>query len=116
MMPHPIRRWASAIAAIALAVMTLAGVSSSAPAEDAFQAWLQSIWPEAEKLGVSRATFEAATRGLTPDLSPLIASVIGMALRMSNCVRGRSRPFRRARTGRTGRCGGLCGRWRVMRR
>lgn len=69
MMPHPIRRWASAIAAIALAVMTLAGVSSSASAEDAFQAWLQSMWPEAEKLGVSRATFEAATRGLTPDLS-----------------------------------------------
>ena len=69
MMPHPIRRWASAIAAIALAVMTLAGVSSSASADDAFQAWLQSMWPEAEKLGVSRATFEAATRGLTPDLS-----------------------------------------------
>lgn len=69
MMPHPIRRWASAIAAIALAVMTLAGVSSSASADDAFQTWLQSMWPEAEKLGVSRATFEAATRGLTPDLS-----------------------------------------------
>ncbi len=69
MMPHPIRRWASAIAAIALAVMTLVGVSSSASADDAFQAWLQSMWPEAEKLGVSRATFEAATRGLTPDLS-----------------------------------------------
>ncbi len=69
MMPHPIRRWASAIAAIALAVMTLAGVLSSASADDAFQTWLQSIWPEAEKLGVSRATFDAATRGLTPDLS-----------------------------------------------
>ncbi|MFO1097201.1 MAG: lytic murein transglycosylase [Xanthobacteraceae bacterium] len=49
--------------------MTLAGVSSSASADDAFQTWLQSMWPEAEKLGVSRATFEAATRGLTPDLS-----------------------------------------------
>jgi lytic murein transglycosylase len=69
MMPHPIRRWASAIAAIALAVMTLVGVSSSASADDAFQAWLQSMWPEAEKLGVSRATFDAATRGLEPDLS-----------------------------------------------
>ena len=69
MMPHPIRRWASAFAAITLTFMALVSISPSASADTAFQAWLQSLWPEAEKLGVSRATFDAATRGLEPDLS-----------------------------------------------
>ena len=35
----------------------------------AFARWLESLWPEAQQRGVSRATFEAATRGLEPDLS-----------------------------------------------
>ena len=35
----------------------------------AFQAWLQSVWPQAQEHGVSRATFDTATRGLEPDLS-----------------------------------------------
>ena len=38
-------------------------------ADAAFEQLLQSLWPEAQKLGVSRATFDAATRGLEPDLS-----------------------------------------------
>ncbi len=38
-------------------------------ADAAFQAWLQSLWPQAQELGVSRATFDLATRGLEPDLS-----------------------------------------------
>ena len=29
-----------------------------------FQSWLQSLWPQAQDLGVSRATFDSATRGL----------------------------------------------------
>jgi lytic murein transglycosylase len=41
----------------------------AARADVAFQNFLQSLWPEAQKLGVSRATFEAATRALEPDLS-----------------------------------------------
>lgn len=69
MMPLSIRRWASVFAAITLALIALVGMASSASADTAFQAWLQSLWPEAEKLGVSRATFDAATRGLEPDLS-----------------------------------------------
>ena len=31
--------------------------------------FIQSLWPEAQALGVSRATFDDATRGLKPDLS-----------------------------------------------
>src|SRR5277367_6322337 len=40
-----------------------------AHADDAFQTWLQSLWPQAQALGISRATFDSATRGLEPDLS-----------------------------------------------
>jgi lytic murein transglycosylase len=38
-------------------------------ADPAFQTWLQSLWPQAQALGVSRATFDEATRGLEPDLT-----------------------------------------------
>jgi lytic murein transglycosylase len=34
-----------------------------------FQKWLQGLWPEAQKMGVSRAIFEAATRDIEPDKS-----------------------------------------------
>jgi lytic murein transglycosylase len=40
-----------------------------ARADAAFQAWLQSLWPQAQSLGVSRATFDQATNNLEPDLS-----------------------------------------------
>jgi lytic murein transglycosylase len=44
-------------------------LASYAAADTAFQDWLQSLWPQAQVLGVSRATFDAATRGVEPDLS-----------------------------------------------
>lgn len=34
-----------------------------------FEKWLEALWPAAREQGVSRATFDAATRGLEPDLS-----------------------------------------------
>jgi lytic murein transglycosylase len=40
-----------------------------ARADAAFRAFLQTLWPQAQALGVSRATFDRATRGLEPDLS-----------------------------------------------
>jgi lytic murein transglycosylase len=46
-------------------LMVIGGVR----ADPAFQAWLQALWPQAQALGVSRATFDAATNGLEPDLS-----------------------------------------------
>lgn len=40
------------------------------PAADAvFQKWLFELWPAAQQLGVTRATFDAATRSLEPDLT-----------------------------------------------
>ena len=41
---------------------------TSAFADAAFDRWLESLWPQAQSLGVSRTTFDAATRGLEPDL------------------------------------------------
>ena len=43
--------------------------ANQAFADAAFQRWLGAIWPEAEAMGMSRATFDTATRGLEPDLS-----------------------------------------------
>lgn len=41
----------------------------AAPADDAFRDFLEELWPEAQTLGVSRQTFDAATRDLEPDLA-----------------------------------------------
>jgi lytic murein transglycosylase len=43
--------------------------ASPARADDTFHQFLESLWPEVQKMGVARATFEAATRGLEPDLT-----------------------------------------------
>jgi lytic murein transglycosylase len=53
--------------ALLLAVVMLGAASHAA--DSAFQQFLQSTWPQAQQLGVSRQTFDAATRGLEPDLS-----------------------------------------------
>ena len=36
-------------------------------ADPAFTQFIASLWPEAQAAGVSRATFDAETRGLEPD-------------------------------------------------
>jgi lytic murein transglycosylase len=43
--------------------------AARAHADAAFEQWLAGVWPEAQANGVSRATFDAATRGLEPDFS-----------------------------------------------
>jgi lytic murein transglycosylase len=51
------------------AILVCLMVTGAAPAyaDAAFQQWLQTLWPNAQKLGVSRAIFDKATRGLEPD-------------------------------------------------
>jgi lytic murein transglycosylase len=57
-------------AAVFVGSWLAAAVLASAQAADpAFQSWLEEVWPQAQALGVSRATFDAATRGLEPDLT-----------------------------------------------
>jgi lytic murein transglycosylase len=55
-------------AAVVLVTAMCSPVGAQTPPV-AFQQWLQDTWPDAQKLGVSRKTFDDATRGLTPDLS-----------------------------------------------
>lgn len=55
------------LAAVALVLaMTL---PNHALADSAFDRFLESMWPRAEKIGVTRPVFDAAIKGLTPDLS-----------------------------------------------
>ena len=44
-------------------------VDGEAATDAGFHAWLESVWPRAQEFGISRATFDLATRGLEPDLS-----------------------------------------------
>jgi lytic murein transglycosylase len=47
----------------------IAGLAVPAFADASFDRFLESLWPRAQQLGVTRAIFEAATRGLKPDYS-----------------------------------------------
>jgi lytic murein transglycosylase len=53
----------------ALLIAVAVWPTQAAKADVAFDRWLQSVWPDAQALGVSRATFDAALRGLEPDYS-----------------------------------------------
>src|SRR6201991_1063345 len=48
-------------------VTIVAGLSPARAADAGFTPIIASLWPEAKEAGVSRATFEAETRGLEPD-------------------------------------------------
>jgi len=54
---------------IVFSILLFFATTAMAQADPAFDAFLRSVWPDAQQLGVSRATFDAATRGLQPDLS-----------------------------------------------
>ncbi len=60
-------RWfAAACSGTLIAACTATGTFAADPA---FQKWLEGLWPQAQSLGVSRRTFDAATRGVEPDLT-----------------------------------------------
>jgi len=61
-----------AVALVLVVLTALVGTSSAkraSAADAAFRQWIETMWPEAQALGVSRGTFDTATRGLDPDLS-----------------------------------------------
>jgi lytic murein transglycosylase len=55
------------VMAVVVVVQAMATQCAFAAPDAAFTAFITSLWPEAEAQGVSRATFEAETRGLEPD-------------------------------------------------
>jgi len=60
-----------AFAALVLVIgaFVVFAISTTHATDSAFESFLQSQWPAAQKLGVSRATFDKAIRGLEPDFS-----------------------------------------------
>jgi lytic murein transglycosylase len=67
--PARLLRLAARIVAFAAVFMILVAGPQPAFADAAFQRFLQSLWPQAQAMGITRATFDAAIRGLEPDLS-----------------------------------------------
>jgi lytic murein transglycosylase len=51
------------------ATLWLALALPAGAADAAFTQWLGTLWPQAQGMGISRATFDLATRGLEPDLT-----------------------------------------------
>jgi lytic murein transglycosylase len=47
----------------------LVSLPAQAQSAEAFARFVADVWPDAQKLGVSRATFDAAFRGVAPDLA-----------------------------------------------
>ncbi len=66
------KRFGTLVLPLLWAMTTLLLLVTLSPAfatDLAFQQWLAAQWPAARELGVSRVTFDAAVRGLEPDLS-----------------------------------------------
>ncbi len=62
------RCWiASSQMLLAMTVVLLFAPSPSRAADAGFISFIASLWPEAQKAGISRATFDTQTRGLEPD-------------------------------------------------
>jgi lytic murein transglycosylase len=54
---------------VAAFFLFVTGANHAFAADPKFAQWLTSLWPEVQAMGVSRATFDEATRGLEPDYS-----------------------------------------------
>ena len=57
------------VSALALVVICVVVATHTAKADAAFRAFIETLWPEAQSAGVKRATFDAAFKGVEPDLS-----------------------------------------------
>jgi lytic murein transglycosylase len=55
-------------AGVIAAALAIAATASAGSA-DGFRAFVDGLWPEAQALGVTRPVFDAAFKGLTPDLT-----------------------------------------------
>ena len=55
------------IMAVTIVLQAMATQFAAAAPDAAFTQFIASLWPEAQAAGVSRATFDAETRGLEPD-------------------------------------------------
>lgn len=75
------------ILACMLGALMAVAVPAKAGADAKLDAWIEALWPEAEAAGVSRATFDKALRGFTPNLKLPDLDIPG---RPSNDARGQA--------------------------
>jgi lytic murein transglycosylase len=61
--------FARLLGALALALILLVPGQVHAQGPAAFRAFLEALWPEAQAMGISRATFDLALKGVEPDLT-----------------------------------------------
>jgi peptidoglycan lytic transglycosylase B len=66
-------RRALIVLALCFAGFTVHSGGFAAHGQNGFMAFLETLWPEAERRGITRASFEAAFTGLTPDPNVLAA-------------------------------------------
>jgi lytic murein transglycosylase len=66
-MQYGVSRFKGALGALGALAVVLALNSPARAGDAAFTQFIASLWPEAQAAGVSRATFDAETRGLEPD-------------------------------------------------
>ncbi len=59
--------------ALLVLALVLTSVSAKSEPGDSFAAFLAALWPDAAKEGITRATFDAAFVGLTPDAGVIAA-------------------------------------------
>src|SRR5215467_2553254 len=64
-----IRQICARLTACTIAGWLLLAAPAAAAPDPAFTKWLEGLWPDAEKQGVSRGTFTSATHQLEPDLT-----------------------------------------------
>ena len=67
MMGRQAAGWFACATLLVLVLCLAMPLAASRAADAGFKQFLASIWPDAQKAGVSRATFEAVTTGLEPD-------------------------------------------------
>src|ERR1700733_13834903 len=60
-------RFLDRVPVIAAVLAVMASIAPAPAADAGFTQFIASLWPEAQAAGVSRATFDAETRGLEPD-------------------------------------------------
>lgn len=69
---RPLRRLYLALMSVCTALAlayALAPMGARAQSAEDFRRFVEQVWPEAQAMGVTRATFDAAFRGVTADLS-----------------------------------------------
>jgi len=54
---------------LAVLLLAIAPGRAAAQSADSFRKFLEALWPDAQAMGVSRATFDSAFKGVEPDMS-----------------------------------------------